>query len=241
MKFIHLSDLHIHKDDKKNQAVAQMLQRIQSQYPQHYLIVTGDITDDGDQKQYENAAALLSPFAGRIYTTCGNHDYGNLGNFYEKARELRYSAFEQQMNLPNRVNQLYSVVLENKAKLIALDSNLRTNHVLDFACGKIEEEQLNQLHQELTATSLPKIVALHHHPFIHLDPTMKLLDAEKFLECCSGKTDALLFGHRHKQDVWANRFGINWLTASGSSPEESAAFEIIVENGRVTMGNLAIE
>ena len=46
---------------------------------------------------------------------------------------------------------------------------------------------------------------------------MKLIDAEEFLECCSGKTDALLFCHRHKQDVWANRVGIGWLTASGNS------------------------
>jgi hypothetical protein len=70
---------------------------------------------------------------------------------------------------------------------------------------------------------------------------MKLIDAEEFLGCCSDKTDALLFGHRHKQDVGANRSGIRWPAASGSSPEESAAFEIIVENGRVTMGSLAIE
>ena len=241
MKFLHVSDLHLHKDDEKNQAVAGMLERIQNRYPQHYLIVTGDITDDGDQEQYEKAKALLSPFMGRLLITCGNHDYGRLGNFYGSEREARYKQFEHEMNLPNRVNQLYSVVLENKVKFIALDSNLRTESVLDFACGKIEDNQLEQLDRELTSTSLPKIVALHHHPFIHFDPTMKLIDADEFLECCEGKTDALLFGHRHKQDIWANRSGIKWLTASGSSFEEAAAFEIILEGGRFTMGSLAIE
>jgi len=241
MKFVHLSDFHLHKDDEKNQAVAEMLNRVQNQYPQHYLIVTGDITDDGDEKQYENAKALLSPFIGRLLITCGNHDYGRLGNFYDSEREARYAEFEKQMKLPARVNQLYSTVLENKVKFIALDSNLRTDSVLDFACGKIEENQLEQLDKELTSTSLPKIVALHHHPFIHFDPTMKLIDADEFLECCDGKADALLFGHRHKQDIWANRSGIKWLTASGSSPEEATAFEIILEGGKFTMGSLAIE
>ncbi len=240
MKFVHLSDLHIHGDDREDQAIADTLNLIQTRCPEHYVLVTGDITDDGDEGQYEKAAELLSPFSGRLFLTCGNHDYGKLGNFYDEERESRYAALEQKMKQPKRVKQLYSVDFGDEVKLIVLDSNLRTESPLDFACGQIEDEQLGQLDKELASSHKVKIIALHHHPFIHFDPTMKLLDADEFLAVCSGRTDAMLFGHRHKQDVWANRSGIGWLTASGRTADEGAAFEIIAENGRITVGSMPL-
>jgi len=54
-KFLHISDLHIHRQEQKNADVARLLEFISETYPEHYLIITGDITDDGDKKQYENA------------------------------------------------------------------------------------------------------------------------------------------------------------------------------------------
>ena len=47
MKFIHLSDLHFHRRKKDNKEATNVLEFIKKQYPNHYLIVTGDIVDDG--------------------------------------------------------------------------------------------------------------------------------------------------------------------------------------------------
>jgi 3',5'-cyclic AMP phosphodiesterase CpdA len=51
MKFIHLSDLHVHSSDSDNKELAAALKFIASTYSNHALIITGDITDDGAPKQ----------------------------------------------------------------------------------------------------------------------------------------------------------------------------------------------
>lgn len=49
INFIHLSDLHIAVDHRANADVIARLSNIQSRYPNHYLIITGDIIDnEGD-------------------------------------------------------------------------------------------------------------------------------------------------------------------------------------------------
>jgi 3',5'-cyclic AMP phosphodiesterase CpdA len=52
MKFIHISDLHFHRRKKDNKDAVKLLKLIEQQYPAHYLVVTGDITDDGDAEQF---------------------------------------------------------------------------------------------------------------------------------------------------------------------------------------------
>lgn len=39
-----------------------MLAHIRVNYPEQYLIITGDITDDGDEQQYRLAYQALKPF-----------------------------------------------------------------------------------------------------------------------------------------------------------------------------------
>lgn len=48
---------------------------IKERYPTHYVILTGDIVDDGHEEQYKRAAEALAPFTGRIFISPGNHDY----------------------------------------------------------------------------------------------------------------------------------------------------------------------
>lgn len=52
MKFLHISDLHYHKNKKYNKAADKVLKALKANYPKHNLIVTGDITDDGHNEQY---------------------------------------------------------------------------------------------------------------------------------------------------------------------------------------------
>ena len=86
MKFIHISDLHFHRSKKDNKGAVKLLKLIEQRYPAHYLIVTGDITDDGDAEQYDRAAEALSAFAGRMFICPGNHDFGAAGFIYDRNR-----------------------------------------------------------------------------------------------------------------------------------------------------------
>src|SRR4030042_6486603 len=90
MKFIHISDLHFHRDPDLNTEALATLQYIKDHYPQHNLIVTGDITDDGHEEQFNQAFKALEPFQDRIFICPGNHDFGAAGNFYSQERAERF-------------------------------------------------------------------------------------------------------------------------------------------------------
>lgn len=63
--------------------------------------------------------------------------------------------------------------------LIALDTNLETEHPFDFACGEIGTKQLAVLATILsdpTATNMIKMLFFHHHPFMFNNPFMELKD-----------------------------------------------------------------
>lgn len=51
MRFIHLSDLHFHCNPQDNTAIITTLDVIKERYPTHYVILTGDIVDDGHEEQ----------------------------------------------------------------------------------------------------------------------------------------------------------------------------------------------
>lgn len=74
-KFIHLSDLHISTSlagisvpntaEIANSEIEQILDYIEEHYPKHYIIITGDITDNG--MEFDEAKRLLKRFIGRIF------------------------------------------------------------------------------------------------------------------------------------------------------------------------------
>lgn len=224
-----------------------MLRYINQNYGEHRLIITGDITDDGHETQYENAKKLLSPFQGRMYFCPGNHDYGAAGNFYSWERAVRFDEylskpFKQGGTFTGDKTPVVNIVKNGNLRimLIALNSNLETTTVSDFACGAIGEEQLGALNAILEGSdpSIVKIVFLHHHPFIH-GYFMKLKDADQLMAMVSGRIDAMLFGHKHVQGLWNNKDGIPLVVASANTPEpDNYAWEIEI-NGHNGYGSPA--
>ena len=58
LKFIHLSDLHIHNDS--NQEICDLFDFINKNYPFHKIIITGDITQiDLPRKQHSGLILAL--------------------------------------------------------------------------------------------------------------------------------------------------------------------------------------
>lgn len=250
MQFIHLSDLHIRTRHEDNAETSTMLDFIADQYPKHRLIVTGDITDDGAPVQYANAYALLKPFTGKIYIVPGNHDFGAAGNFYSHERAIRFDTMLAQPLAQGGTFTGDSTPVVNTIReqgltimLIALDSNLETNHPFDFACGQIGKGQLNALETILNSslgTSFVNVLFFHHHPFMVNDPFMELKDAGKLARVVYGKVDLVLFGHKHEMREWEQRWGTKYMLASDNSPGKQFAKEITIDASGIRVAPIPI-
>ena len=251
MKFLHISDLHFHRDQNDNKAALQALKTIKSRYPDHMLIVTGDITDDGHELQYENAFNALEPFSGRVFIAPGNHDFGAAGTFYSRERALR---FDEMLSKPLKQGGTFTgdaTPVVNivggpgeRVMLIALDTNLETDHPFDFACGEAGEVQLSFLETLLNASTskeMQKILFFHHHPFVRNDPFMEMKDARQLMRAIYYKIDVVLFGHRHVAGRWKNVNGIQHILASDNTPGKAYAREISIENKKIDVNEASIK
>ncbi len=245
MKFIHLSDLHIHRGDDDNRAASSTLDFVAQKYPNHRVVITGDITDDGAEQQFENAYALLKPFTDKIFICPGNHDFGAAGNFYSHERALDFDEFlakqlKQGGTFKGDSTPVVNVLREGSTQvmLIALDSNLETEHPFDFACGEIGESQLRALDTILVQTRSPgmvKVLFFHHHPFIVNDPFMELKDAGALARTVYGRIDLMLFGHKHEMKEWKKRWGTQYILASDNSPGKAFAKEITIDGTQISV------
>jgi 3',5'-cyclic AMP phosphodiesterase CpdA len=251
MKFIHISDLHYHQNPDDNSPTDALLGILGTDFPDHHLIVTGDITDDGHLLQYENALTALKPFIGRISIAPGNHDFGATGLFYSEERARR---FDEMLSIPLQQGGTFSgdttpVITvvgaeSNRVMLIALDTNLETPHPFDFSCGEVGEGQLRYLSTVLSNPQnarMCKIVFFHHHPFIHNDPSLELKDGRTLMRMLYGRVDAILFGHKHVMGKWEKVNGTQVVLASDNSPGKDWVRELIVENGAITVNNLSVK
>jgi len=242
MKILHISDTHFHAI-ANNDALLQRFTYIQSNYSDHKIIITGDVTDDGTKEQYAIASRILEPFKGRLFFCPGNHDYGILGIFYNEEAARRFDEFAAAFNEGGFIDKVPLVFDVENVQIILLNSNLKTEDPSDFSCGEIGKGQLKIL-KKILKENLPegsvRIVCLHHHPFIHSDPTMKLLDAKDFVRAIKGKIDILLFGHKHQQAQWANKIGCKFVLASGALFEESVAKEITINGIDISIASVPI-
>lgn len=251
MDFLHLSDLHYHRDPKDNAKVNQTMAFVREHFPKHHLIVTGDLSDDGHALQFENALNDLKPFLGRILVVPGNHDFGVAGNFYSLERAERFDRMISEplgqggsfhgYNMP-----VVNVVQEgaDTVMVIALDSNLETEHPFDFACGQIGEGQLKGLDRILkeASPSMTKILILHHHPFIFNNPFMELVDARELMRTIYDRIDVIMFGHKHESKMWKEQElkGVKYALAADNAPGKDYARSLTVKNGKITVKNVKI-
>lgn len=203
MKLFHVSDLHVRGRMEDNKDLADNLKQLREAFSKQddLLVITGDITDDGKEGQYKNAKALLEWFAGKIIMVPGNHDYGPLGNFYDKLCVSRYQKLEAELGYRDDYIRMASYRM---AAIIKLDTNLKTKNVLDFAQGKVGMMALWGLRRKLEwchKHNLKSLVMLHHTPFAQ-EWFLRLEDAKELLRDTLFRATAVLCGHEHKERLW---------------------------------------
>lgn len=261
LTFVHISDTHFHRDGSDNAATGRFLAAVKNDFllegDDKFLLVTGDITDDGHPEQYLEAYKTLLTHGAvnhkHILVCPGNHDYGPSGNFYSEACAGRFdSVFASQLGyydpyLTKRepVVRVFRGTRGTKVMTIGINACLETYSISDFACGEVGAQQLAALDAILSnpdAKDVPKLVYLHFHPFFRDDvygefeyATHMLKDADAFIRILSGRVDVLCFGHKHHRNMWQDHHGIPWVLAAGTTQEDRKVFVITVDGTQVAV------
>jgi Icc protein len=183
------------------------------------VIITGDLTDDGEG--YELVEAAFAPWKrrGRLFAIPGNHDlylFPISGSARPRptaeAKRAAWKAFAARLGLElDECGAWHSVLPEASAVLVGLDSCARPQRRFFRHNGAIGDAQLAYLRQVAESSAWKdarhRIVALHHHvvPLPHgigrgapSEIGMRLDDARTVAEVF-GELGAtiVMHGHRH--------------------------------------------
>jgi 3',5'-cyclic AMP phosphodiesterase CpdA len=232
IKFIHISDLHIHATERRdNRNCRKVVDFIGRHYPDEkpIVLITGDIVDDGKEVQYQNAVSILKPLVN------GNHSYGPFGNIYTEESQQLFQDYilDKLIKLPEasrygtKMEDLYPMVtIKDNVLFVGLDSVVgNENDFLHFASGEVGEIQREKLAIILRRNPGRKVVVyFHHHPFYRngfKKFVMEMDDAKEVLRILAGLVDFVCFGHKHEAETWMAENNIDWMLASGKTPERN--------------------
>ncbi len=185
MLLVHLSDMHVGSQFRPR-VFDDALAEINELRPDA-VVITGDLTNEGLIKEYEDAKKLISKLnAEKIITISGNHDYRNTGYLVFK----KYFPFDTVNELaPDTV-----LVTLGTARPDRNDGEVgyRQNLWLERTMKKYENRT--------------KIVAMHHH-LIDIPDTgsdvATVVDAGDVLRTIlATDVDLVLCGHKHRPWVW---------------------------------------
>jgi len=259
VKFIHLSDLHIHGAMSKpdNQSAKKIVDFIVKRYEtakeleRPIILLTGDIVDDGKEEQYQQAKKILRPLIKKgfkVLVCPGNHDYGHYGIDYDVDAKERFQKFILYDLLKRKGVAKTGVVLPDLYPMktqvddvvfIGLDSMAgNEGEILQLARGNVGERQRNALSKILRETKPDEkvVVYFHHHPFYRnliKRVTLELEDAKEVMAILSSRANFVCFGHKHVSECWPSVGQIDWILASGKSTERNEQYKFEFREVRI--------
>jgi 3',5'-cyclic AMP phosphodiesterase CpdA len=241
--FIQISDLHIHGKKKlENINCEKIVQHIVDKYEgagdeKPVVLITGDIVDDGQKKQYTSAVKLLKPLVEngfKVLPVPGNHDYGPCGNIYTEKSQAYFQQYiladlaenAEAADPGMTMEKLFPIVTHlGDAVFIGLDSVVgKEDDAMHFASGEVGPEQRERLVGLLTDPDVVLgrkiVVYFHHHPFYHTTG-LEMEDAAKVLRILANKAHFVCFGHKHASRIWSAENNIDWILASGKTTKHN--------------------
>jgi 3',5'-cyclic AMP phosphodiesterase CpdA len=185
MIIVQISDLHVGSQFLPEKF--EILVNEINQLNPDYIVVTGDLTNEGLMKEYSKCKELLTKFnAKKIISISGNHDYRNTGYLLFK----KYFPFET----VNELNEKVVLVTLGTARPDRNEGEVgyRQNLWLERTMKKYKDKV--------------KILAMHHH-LIAIPDTgsdqLTVVDAGDVLRTILDTgVDLVLCGHKHRPWVW---------------------------------------
>lgn len=254
-KILQLSDLHVGKSKSESRNLKRIVKKVVESFSKVKLtiLLTGDIVDDGQKKQYKETANILKPLLNNenfnVWPVPGNHNYGWNGIHAERQR---FKYFKKAFYDLENVTYPHVKIDSFGNIFIGLNSMKAETGYWDglLADGELGSRQIHNVSGILNSVDkLPPserkkkkvIVHLHHHPFLYPDEHWVeegieiighwLKDGEGLMGVIAGRIDILLFGHEHRH---LNFFGteicegfrIPWILSCGKSTEKSKEYAV---------------
>ena len=220
MQAVFIADTHIRKDPSDNRVIAAHLAKLD---PACWLVIAGDLTDNGFAAEYAEALRLLTPWKGRCVLAPGNHDCAGIhGLRWSEKAAARWAKFTQDMEA---VGELHL----GEWLICALDSVNSHTRILELAQGELGEAELARAREmiQLGHQAGHKVcLTLHHNPVDDpracvrrpltdaesrfLNWAEKLRDSSEFLDLAYGGegADLIICGHTHMHMEWTATRGI---------------------------------
>jgi len=200
--FIQISDSHI-DDDKLVMGVDSEanLSAIVSNISKHYydaLLISGDLTHNGTLESYQKLWKILNSIETKIYVLPGNHD--DLSNL---------SQIFNQSSLCNFIIGCWEVITINSTQVGKVS-------------GRLNDEQLHSLSQQISSSSAKYIALCLHHPPVSMqsdwDDEMSLENPEDLFAVIDqfNNIKAIMWGHAH-QCHESNRNGVKLFSCPSTA------------------------
>jgi 3',5'-cyclic AMP phosphodiesterase CpdA len=254
-KILHLSDLHVGKSKSESKNLKLIVKKVIESFSKVKLtiLLTGDIVDDGQKKQYKETKNILKPLFDNpnfnVWPIPGNHDYGWNGIH---AQRQRFKYFKKAFYDLESVSYPHVNIDSFGNIFIGLNSMKAETDFWDglLADGELGSRQIHNVSGILNSVDALSpserkkkkvVVHLHHHPFLYPDENFIeegieyvghwLKDGEGLMGVIAGRIDILLFGHEHRhlnffETEICKDFRIPWILSCGKSTKKSKEYAV---------------
>ena len=200
--FIQISDSHI--DDNKlvmgvdSQANLSTIVSTISKHNYDALLISGDLAHNGTFESYQKLQKILNPIEAKIYVLPGNHD--DLSNL---------SQIFNQSSLCNFIIGCWEVITINSTQVGKVS-------------GRLNDEQLHSLSQQISLSSSKYIALCLHHPPVSMesdwDDEMSLENPDDLFDVIDqyDNIKAVMWGHAHQCSEF-NRKGLKLFSCPSTA------------------------
>ncbi len=161
------------------------------------VVVVGDLTADGYQWEFEEAAGWIERFDAPTVVVAGNHDSRNLGHLHFRRHFGERFTRHREPFQPQRAERLGATGLT----VVAVDSSQP-----DVNEGHVGREWYSWIRQQFNEPDDVKVFVIHHH-LVSVPGTGRerntITDAGDLLAVVSElQLDIVLCGHKHVPFFW---------------------------------------
>ncbi|HEX2028990.1 MAG TPA: metallophosphoesterase [Nitriliruptorales bacterium] len=206
LRIAQLSDIHCGTPTFEPGLMEGVIERVNRMRPD-VVVVVGDLTADGYEGEYEDAARWIGRFTAPAVVVPGNHDARNLGHLhFQRIFGERFRCYRESFE-DERAERMRATGVT----IVAVDSSEP-----DLNDGRIGREWYGWITEQYRYPDDIKVFAVHHH-LVSVPGTGRerntVVDAGDLLDVLAGlDLDIVLSGHKHVPFFW----GLNGILICNS-------------------------